>query len=151
MPRREGQGKDKIFDPYAAYNFHLEIDGVQSGGFVECSGLQMETSVFEYKEGGNNQTTLKFPEHTSYGNITLKRGITRSNDLINWHKNIVNGKFSKNNKVAIILRNEKKQSVRRWNLKKAFPIKWTGPDFKADSTDVAIEALEIAYEGIQIT
>lgn len=159
MPRREGKiregvVKDKIFDPYAAFNFILEIEGITSAGFSECSGLQMETKVFEYKEGGNNQTTLKFPEHSVFGNITLKRGITASNDLINWQFDIVNGTFkihprAQDKNLAIILRDELRRPVKRWNLKRAFPIKWTGPDLKANANEVAIESLEIAHEGIK--
>ncbi len=144
-----------MIDPYTAYNYRLEIDGVESGGFSECSGLQMETQVYEYKEGGNNRTTLKFPEHTSYGNITLKRGITLSNDLIGWHRDIVDGTFkmnprTKNPNVAIILRDEKGEDVRRWNLVRALPVKWTGPDLKANADEIAIESLEIAHEGIEL-
>jgi len=144
-----------MIDPYAAYNYRLEIDGVESGGFSECSGLQMETQVYEYKEGGNNRTTLKFPEHTSYGNITLKRGITLSNDLISWHQDIIEGAFtvnprSKNPNVAIILRDEKGDDVRRWNVVRALPVKWTGPDLKANADEIAIESLEIAHEGIEL-
>lgn len=142
-------------DPYTAYNYRLEIDGIESGGFAECSGLQMETQVYEYKEGGNNRTTLKFPEHTKYGNITLKRGITLSNDLIDWQRDIVDGTFkvnprTKNPNVAIILRDEKGEDVRRWNLVRALPVKWTGPDLKASADEIAIESLEIAHEGIEL-
>src|SRR5439155_24068023 len=65
MPRRGD-------DPLGNFRFSLELDQVRVAGFAECSGLQMETKVLEYKEGGNNSTTLKFPEGSSYGNITLK-------------------------------------------------------------------------------
>jgi phage tail-like protein len=113
----------------------------------------METKVFEYKEGGRNETTLKFPEATIYGNITLKRGITQSNELINWQLDVVNGEFSKNSRknsvnIAIILMDEKGMPIKWWNLIRAFPVKWVGPDLKASGNEIAIEALEIAHEGI---
>ena len=147
MPRRDN-------DPYGNFRFTLELGNIRVAGFAECTGLQMETKVFEYKEGGRNETTLKFPEHTAYGNITLKRGITRSNDLIDWHLDVVNGTFSKNPRaqntnVAIVLMDEKGTPVRRWNLISALPVKWGGPDMKALASEVAIETLEIAHQGIQ--
>jgi phage tail-like protein len=142
----------------------LELNNIQVAGFAECTGLQMETKVFEYNEGGRNDTTLKFPQTTTYGNITLKRGITLSNDLIEWHLDIVEGRFERNPRpprnptgtfnqnraIAIILQNELGLDVKRWNLINAFPVKWVGPDLKATGTEVAFEALEIAHEGIQL-
>lgn len=142
-------------DPYGNFCFALELDSVQVAGFSEVGGLSVETKIFEYKEGGNNSTTLKFPETTTYGNITLKRGLTDSNALIEWLLDVVNGTFSVNQRdanpnVAIVLMDEIGFPVRRWNLVRAFPVKWTGPDLKATSGEVAIESLELAHEGIQL-
>src|SRR2546422_876564 len=89
MPRRDG-------DPFPNFRFALELSDVRVAGFAECAGLQMETKVFEYKEGGRNDSTLKFPENTSYGNVVLKRGITKSHDLVQWQLEVVNGTFGKN-------------------------------------------------------
>jgi phage tail-like protein len=142
-------------DPIGNFRFSLELNQVKVAGFAECTGLQMETKVFEYKEGGNNLTSLKFPEATSYGNITLKRGISSSNELLEWQLDVANGKFSKNARasnpnVAIILNNEKGNPVKRWNLIRPFPVKWVAPDLKAAGSEVAIETIEIAHEGIEL-
>jgi phage tail-like protein len=148
MPRREQ-------DPFGSFRFKLELGDVEVAGFAECTGLNIETKVFEYKEGGNNATTLKFPEPSSFGNVTLKRGVTNSNELIEWQLDVVSGTFGKNSRasspsIAIVLLNEKGEDVRRWNLIRAFPVKWIGPDLKASASEVAIESLELAHEGIQI-
>lgn len=147
MPRRDN-------DPYTNFRFRLELNNIQVAGFAECTGLQMETKVFEYKEGGRNETALKFPETSTYGNITLKRGVTNANELIDWQLAIVNGTFDINPRtqktnIAIILMDEKGEDVKRWNLINAFPVKWVGPDLKASSSEIAIETLEITHEGIQ--
>jgi phage tail-like protein len=141
-------------DPYRNFRFALELGNIQVAGFAECTGLNIETKVFEYKEGGNNQTTLKFPEHTTYGNVTLKKGMTNSNDLIDWQLDVATGKFSKNARsdtlsVAIVLHDESGSEVKRWNLKRPLPVKWIGAELKATGNDVAIETLEIAHEGIE--
>ena len=141
-------------DPYGNYRFALQLGNVTVAGFAECSGLGMETKVFEYKEGGNNSTTPRFPEPTTYSNVVLKRGVTKANDLINWHMEVVNGTFGVNNRdgganIAILLLDDKGQEVKRWNLKRAFPVKWSGPEFKATGNEVAIETLELTHEGIQ--
>jgi phage tail-like protein len=149
MPRR-------VQDPFGNFRFSLELNQVRVAGFAECTGLQMETKVLEYKEGGNNVTTLKFPEASSFGNITLKRGVTSSNELLEWQLDVANGQFSKNARasnpnVAIILNNEKGDPIKRWNLIRPFPVKWAGPDLKATGSEVAIETIEITHEGIELT
>lgn len=148
--------RDNGKDPFRNFRFKLELGSIQVAGFSECTGLQIQTKVFEYKEGGNNQTTLKFPEHTSFGNVTLKRGVTTSNDLIEWQFSVVKSTFDKNSRpqttrsVTIVLMNDKGENAKRWVLKNAFPVKWVGPDLKASANEIAIETLEIAYEGIEI-
>ena len=73
-------------DPYLVHRFAIEVEGVLLAGFGELSGLQAQTEVFEYKEGGLNTYTHKLPTRTSYGNITLKWGATDSNDLWDWYE-----------------------------------------------------------------
>jgi phage tail-like protein len=41
------------------------------------------------------------------------------------------------------------QEVFRWNLYKAFPVKYTAPAFNAKGNDLSIETLEVAYERIE--
>jgi len=154
--------------PLTGFRFSLELGAIQAAGFSECSGLQLETKVYEYKEGGRNSHSLKFPETGSVGNITLKRGITtgaNSNALFKWHLDVMSGTFDQNNnpnkrtsdpdtdsdkKCSIVLLDELGNEVKRWNLYRAFPIKWTGPDFRATTAEIAIETLELACEGIEL-
>ena len=96
MPRREQ-------DPFGNFRFKLELGDVEVAGFAECTGLNIETKVMEYKEGGNNATTLKFPEPSTFGNVTLKRGVTNSNELIEWQLDVVAGTFSKNARKLTLL------------------------------------------------
>ncbi|HKJ67403.1 MAG TPA: phage tail protein [bacterium] len=144
MPRREGD----VFDPYASYNYKLEIDGIQSGGFSECTGLQVESTPIEYREGTEDITARKLPGLIKYGNITLKRGVTVSQDLMTWLKFVQDGDIQRRN-VSIVLQNELKEDKVRWNLREAWPTKWTGPDMKATSDEVAIESIEIVHEGLE--
>ena len=129
---------------------------------MECTGLAVETKVLEVMEGGRNNTALKFPEISSFGNITLKRGVTAAADLLDWQMEVVQGTFGINARrrtldsvmptpggnIAIELRDERQQAVRRWNLINAFPVKWLGPDLKAAASEVAVETLELAHEGL---
>jgi phage tail-like protein len=159
----------RVNDPVGNFRFVLELGFIQAAGFSECTGLQLETKVFEYREGGRNSHMLKFPEGGSVGVIALKRGVTSgpgSDLLYRWQRDVMAGQFDAvenpnrrpadtnqdiDNKVAVILLDEVGFPVKRWQLFRPFPIKWTGPELKANGSDVAIEALEIACEGIELT
>jgi len=154
--------------PLTGFRFSLELGAIQVAGFSECSGLQLEAKVYEYKEGGRNSSSLKFPDTGTVGNITLKRGITtgaNSNALFKWQLDVMSGTFDKNtnpNKrnfdpdkdsdkmCSIVLYDELKNEVKRWNLRRAFPVKWRGPDFRSTTNEIAIETLELACEGIEL-
>ncbi len=141
MPRR-------ATDPYANFNFLLEIDGITNAGFSECSGLNMENTPIEYREG--NETFLtprKQPGLMKYGNITLKRGITQNPELVTWLVATESGDVERRT-VSIVLLDELRQEAVRWNLREAWASKWMGPDLKANASEMAIETLEITHEGL---
>jgi phage tail-like protein len=134
-------------DPYKNFNFRVEIDNLTIAGFSECSGLGSEVDVIEYREGGDH-LVRKLPGLRKFNNITLKRGITKSSELQDWHKNILNGVPDRRNG-AIILLDDDRTEVVRWKFSNAFPRKWEGPNLNAKGNEVAIETLEIACEGIE--
>ncbi len=125
--------------------FWVEIGSVVRAYFKECSGLQMETEVTPYAEGGLNTYTHKLPGRTSVGNITLKRGLVQDDELWDWYSAVVNGKMDRRT-VSILLYENKGQSpsqpVVAWVLKDAMPIKWVGPSFRSDENAVAVDQLE---------
>ncbi len=135
-------------DPYLNYNFLIEMDGITQAGFKECSGLDSTTEIVEYREGGENSASRKLWGRTSYSDITLKRGLTDSDELWQWRSKVVSGKSDRRNGSIIVLDSEGKEAV-RWNFVNAWLSKWEGPSFDSTANDVAIETLTIAHEGIQ--
>ena len=135
-------------DPYLSFRFLVEIQGLIVGGFSEVSGLQANTEVEEIKEGGVNDYVHKLPKITEYPNITLKRGITDLDALWNWHQDVVNGKVERKTVFIILLDSERNEKW-RWSFEHAYPVKWTGPDLKADGSTVGVETLELAHNGIK--
>src|SRR6478672_9003402 len=97
-------------DPYAAFNFLIEIAGVTQAGFSECSGLNTETDPIEYRNGNEDITVRKLPGLKKFGNITLKRGFTASKDLWDWRKKVLDGKTERQSG-SIVLQNEARQEA----------------------------------------
>lgn len=134
-------------DPYASFRFLVEIDGLVVGGFTEVSGLQAETETEEYREGGVNDHVHRLPKLTKYPNLTLKRGITDSDVLWQWYQEVISGIFKRKNG-SIVLLDYAAREKWRWNFYQAYPVKWAGPDLKADSGTIAVETLELTHKGL---
>ncbi len=134
-------------DPYQVFNFLVEIEGILAGGFSECSGLQVETEFFDYREGGLNEYVHRFVGPTKYPALVLKHGLTQIDGLWSWHQDVIQGKVERKNGTIYLL-DKQRLPVMWWDFKEAFPFKWTGPDLRADSGNVAIESVELAHRGL---
>jgi phage tail-like protein len=136
-------------DPYRAYNFLVEIDGITRAGFRECSGIDSTQAPIEYREGDERQLTVrKLPGLVTFANITLRRGITDDVELWAWRDQATQGKVQRRNGSIVLLDDTGEEKI-RWNFREGWPSHWAGPSLNATSAgEVAIEELEIAHEGL---
>ncbi len=143
-------------DPFRSFNFRLEIDGIQRGGFRECTGLDSAQDPVEYREGNEKPLTVrKLPGLVKYANIVLKWGIiVDDTELFTWRTGLTEGKIIKDklrkNASIILLDDTGQDEIRRWNILFCWPTKWTGPGFNATGNEVAIDTLELAHEGVSL-
>jgi phage tail-like protein len=142
--------KAKPFDAQPNHRFYVEIQGMTQAVFTEVGGLGIEMAVEDVEEGGNNSFVHKLPGRCKMGNLTLKRGMAKSNEFLIWSRDIALGKMTRKN-ISVIQYNVDGSQFMRWEFKNAFPVKWSGPQFKADDTGSAIETLELAHEGFDVT
>ena len=134
-------------DPLSGFNVRVEIDGIAVAAFTECSGLSSETEVVSYREG-TDMKVRRLPGLTKFTNIVLKLGITMDRTLWDWRQSVVNGNVERRNG-SVTLLDATHTPIVRWNFFAAWPAKWEGPILNAKSSDVAIETLELAHEGLE--
>lgn len=141
--------KRRPTDYYTGFHFRVEIEGVTAGSFRQCSGLKVESEIFEYAEGGDNGTTRKLIGATKVGNIVLRKGVIDNDALWKWRDEIVkaDGKVKRRN-LSIIVLNDDGSEASRWNCYEAWPVRWEGPEFDASNSNPAVELIEIAPERI---
>ena len=140
---------ERAYDPVPAFRFKVQLDNLPEAGFSEVSGLQLEVEVEDYPEGGQNTYVHKRPGRVKQSNVTLKRGIV-SRRVWDWFYEIAQGTITRKT-ATIVLQDPSGQAKMAWDLEEAFPIKWVGPDLNATQNNVAIESLELCYEGIKRT
>jgi phage tail-like protein len=131
--------------------FKVEFQGltVAEGYFASVTGFSSQADVLEYPEGGQNTFVHRLPTRVKQGNVTLKRGVIPDSVLYEW--------FQKSTvqvepvTLTITMLDTTGSAVKTWNLINAYPVKWTGGDLNASSTEILTESLEIAHNGIQMT
>lgn len=133
--------------PHAKFRYRVEIDGLAAGGFSEVSGFDASIDVIEYREGDMVTTPMKVPGLKKYGNITLKQGLVDSMVIYDWMMAGVNGAVDRKT-ITITLLDEEEADAASWQVINAWPVKYTAPDFNATSSEIAIEQIEVAHEGM---
>jgi phage tail-like protein len=137
---------------YPLPNFHFQVNwGGSRMGFSEVSGLNIEFDAIEYREGMDPEYNLKkMPGLQKYTNIVLKRGIVKGdNDFFKWIETIKMNEVERRDLTIILLDEEHNPAV-VWKVKNAWPVKYNGPVLNARGHEVAVEALELAHEGITV-
>ena len=139
-------------DPLVGFHFAVDIQGVIAGYFTECTGLGSENELIEHKAitPKGQEVVIKVPGRLKWENITLKRGITSSMDIWKWRKQVEDGDVEGSRRDgSIVMYNQKLEETARWNFERAWPLKVTGPQPKADSNEIGVEELTIAHEYIE--
>jgi phage tail-like protein len=134
-------------DPYQSCNFIVEIEGLLVGGFTDCAGLQIEVEAHEYREGGQNEFVHRFAGGTRHPPLVLKHGLSPIDGLWGWHQDVAAGDIRRRNGTIYLL-NKVQRPVLSWTFREALPLKWSGPDLRADAATVAVESVELAHRGL---
>lgn len=142
--------------PYVQFNFLVDLgtgntDGPEAG-FQEVSGLGMEVTVSEYRNGNEKENAVrKVTGMNKVTDVTLKRGVIGSLNLYQWLNQIRNGDQGAARTVVIQLQNEDHSAVvATWKLLRARITKHTSGPLNAKGTDVAMEEMTLAYERLEM-
>jgi phage tail-like protein len=159
-------------DPLLGFNFQVSISDSQpaagsalagisinltgsqaTAGFSEISGLEATMDVESYDAGGVNGGPLKFAGRVKWSNLMFKRGviaqrpISDTSDFWTWLQGFLDGQGIRKDGV-ITLMDETGAPALAWSWRRGLPLKWTGATMNAQQSQVAIEQLEIAHEGL---
>ncbi len=141
--------------PFTAFNFSVEINRGEDGkplvnaAFSECDGLEMSMEVKTIREGGGNNRQIRLNGPVSYGQLTLKRGMTESFDLWNWFQDTIAQPHLRANAAIVMLAEDGSTERVRFTLERCLPVKIKSPALNAKDGMIAIEELQIAYESMQ--
>src|SRR5262249_18040759 len=153
---------DNLLSPI--HNFRFQIDfsedpltggpnssqvSLCSGGCSECSGPEATMEPRVIKEGGRNYGPAQRAGPVTFATVILKRGVTPTRHLWTWFELVTSGSgYAYRLSATITVQDWAGNKVLAWKLEKARPIKFKAGDPNAKGTDVTIEELHLAHEGI---
>jgi phage tail-like protein len=147
---------ETVIYPFTAFNFAVEIDvpdvstKVCSAAFSECDGLEMSQEIKTIREGGNNGKQIRLSGPVTYGQLTLKRGMTATFDLWNWFSAALNNPSLRAKAEVVLLAPDGKTERARFVLARCIPTKLKAPPLNGTTGTVAIEEFQLVYESITL-
>jgi phage tail-like protein len=136
-------------DPYRNFRFRVEIDGIAQASFADATIPDSSTSTIDYREGTDPVHGRKLSGQTTYGNVSLKWGLTDSMDLYNWRRLVIDkGAQGARRNLSLVLIDEAGDDKARWNVMEAWPVKYDTGDLSAKGSEVVIESLDLACEEV---
>jgi phage tail-like protein len=143
------RGLDK--DPFASFRFAVKIGDANPDervcGFIEASGLAVETDVETFREGGVNTHEIQLAGPSKFpSRLVLKRGLAEA-ELWSWYQDVMRGKVERKT-VTVILQDYSGRAKWQCVFSRACPVKWSGPEFRAGAAEVAFESIELVHRGL---
>ena len=154
---------DNDLYPLHMFNFEIEfeVDSLSSGGgsgsvdicsgaFAECTGLEATMEPKVIKEGGRNYGAVQRAGPVTFATVILKRGMTTTRHLWRWFEAVNTGGYAHRLTVTVTMKNNAGEPMIRWRLEKAMPIKFKAADLNATGSEIGIEELHLAHEGLTL-
>jgi phage tail-like protein len=137
--------------PWPVPKFHFKATFGDKGeiAFQEISGLDTEYDIIEYRAGNSvDFSTVKMPGLRKGSDVTLKKGMFKDDTALYDYFNETKMNTILRQTVTIQLLDEEHNPLFTWTLKNAFPMKVSGTDLNAQNSEVAVEEIVLAHEGL---
>lgn len=147
-----------IARPFTTFNFLVEVkvdgvaDKVAGAAFSEVDGLELTMEAKTIREGGRNSGPVHLAGPVSYGQLTLKRGMTANRDLWGWFESAASlgGRGIRADADVVVLAADHRTEHARFRLTGCMPVKLKMPALNAKDGILAIEEMGIAYETLSV-
>ena len=139
--------------PIVGFHFMVKFAGMEESvdmGFQEVSGLETTIETEEFREGGNHAFVYHLPVKIKYTKLVLKRGLLTNSKLTKWVRDAVENFDIKPLQVTVSLLDETHTALMTWQVHQAWPVKWSVTGLNAQSNEVVVETLELAYANLRL-
>ncbi|WP_047546176.1 phage tail protein [Psychroserpens sp. Hel_I_66] len=137
--------------PIPKFYFMVDWGATTNIPFQEVSGLDIESVPIEYRHGNSPVfSKISMPGMIKNSNVTMRKGVFANDNVFwDWFTKIKMNTIERQN-IVIKLLDETGHPTMTWTLQNAWPTKISATDLKPDGSEVAVESIEIAHEGLTI-
>ncbi|MCG8459187.1 MAG: phage tail protein [Holophagales bacterium] len=147
--------------PWTTFDFEIDLrlpgsdEPLCRAEFSDCDGLEMSHETKTLREGGDNARQVHLAGPVTYGQLTLKRGMTADLALWDWFSRVQDDRGLRAQGTVRMLSSrvdlETSRRVRlSFLLEDCLPIKIKAPSLAAKDGGVAIEEMQIAYARLRL-
>ncbi|WGH74163.1 phage tail protein [Tenacibaculum tangerinum] len=141
--------------PPVGFSFQVAFEDISTSkgdnSFQSVSGLSVDLETEEIAEGGENRFKHTIPVRSKYPNLVLKRGMLVDSEVIKWCRKALENFEIKPVTVNVMLLGEDGDAIQNWEVRHAYPVKWTVGDFNAEESKLVIETLELTYNYFKVS
>ena len=156
---------ENLLAPLHAFRFHVGFTravlrgaagatggavNICSGAFAECTGLEATMEPKVIKEGGANYGAAQRAGPVTFATVVLKRGMTSTRHLWDWFALVAGGASPWRLDARIEMRDTAGVAVLAWHLDNALPVKFKAADLNAKGSEIGVEELHLAHEGLRL-
>lgn len=151
---------ETVEPPFTAFRFEVVLDvnkppasignPLCSAAFAECDGLEMSMEPKTFRQGGDNGRQIHRVGPVSYGQVTLRRGMTDNLQLWMWFQAAVQPGKDLTATGEITLWSSDGTPEVTFRLAECLPVRMRGPSLNAKDGQVAIEELQLVYSSLQV-
>lgn len=134
-------------DPLPVFSFLVDLGLGGQAFFKGVAGLRYETEVVPVRAGGVNNTTYNLVGATKWTNLVFKQGFTKSSALLKWRQDWMTGTMRRLGGTITQLDTQLRKQA-QWTFERGWPCKWDVSEFDASKSELAIETLELAHDGL---
>ncbi|MEL6563242.1 MAG: phage tail protein [Pseudomonadota bacterium] len=138
--------------PFTQFNFEVQLrlegesDPICQGAFSEVDGLEMTMEPLTIREGGGNGRQIHLAGPVSYGQLTLKRGMSDSLDLWDWFDRLQTERDLRAEGEIRMMSADRKTTNVTYVLRGCLPVMLKGAAMNAADGSVAVEEMQVAFE-----
>jgi phage tail-like protein len=146
--------------PFTAFRFEVVLDldeptpelasPLCDAAFAECDGLEMTMQTKTIEVGGVNDRQIHLIGPVTYGQLTLKRGMTANLQLWQWFAQGTRPGSVLTAHGQVTLWEADGEAALQFTLTGCLPVKLRAPALNARDGLVAVEELGLVYEKLEI-
>ena len=129
---------DSAEGPVPVGGFRLDIPGVASARFLECTGLDDPAPADAAAARRRGRRV-----------VTLRSGVFGTREILDWFAVSATGAPERRDVTIVALTADGTGEVTRWDLFETWPSQWQGAPIDAASDEVAVDSVTLVPDSIE--